>query len=152
MIPGYNHNLDYAGKLFHVQTEDSGPNSYTITTELFIGGNLLENRKHIYHEGTNAPPPETDIRTQMQEQHKGMMRDLINGVFDDVIDQRAPLANQLEGPTPINIPTPETSVAISTPIHHAQEKTSPRKSEVNSSSNPDESLRDFVLRYLSDHD
>src|SRR5690606_34821597 len=35
MIPGFNHNIKHKGRIFHIQTEDSGPKNPHIITHLF---------------------------------------------------------------------------------------------------------------------
>ena len=39
-VTGFNHNIKHKGKLYHVQTEDSGVNNPHIITHLFVGGNI----------------------------------------------------------------------------------------------------------------
>jgi hypothetical protein len=48
MIPGFNHNVKHCGKVFHVQTEDSGISNPQIVTHLFAGGNILASKKIFY--------------------------------------------------------------------------------------------------------
>ena len=89
MLLGYNHNIQYAGHTFHVQTEDSGAPSYTITTELFLGGVVISNLKDVYADPLEKRSKDT-LRKRMQDQHKAMMKSLINGLFDIAIAHQAP--------------------------------------------------------------
>ena len=154
MIPGYNHNIDYAEKVFHVQTEDSGPTSFTITTEIFIGGNVIESRKQVYCEGQESCPSDGDLRELMQTQHKAMMKELVNGAFDALIAERAQFSEQLNGPAPINVdPGQNTaSVMISTESKIPEEEPPPTISQEHAPPISGESLRDVILRYLSEQD
>lgn len=167
MIPGYNHNIDYAEKVFHVQTEDSGPTSFSITTDIFIGGNVIESRKQIYCENQESCPPEDELRGIMQNQHKTVMKELVNGAFDALIAERAQFSEQLDGPAPINVePGQNTaSVMISTQSKNAQGLPPPKEisrdepGHIVLPDNPrnhphisEESLRDVILRYLSEQD
>lgn len=103
MIPGYNHNIRYRDQIFHVQTEDSGVDNPHIITHLFVGGNIVETRKTSYADIVHSERLNEMLVDLMQEQHKGMLRDLIKGRVDDRIDQRSSNAGQLDGPAPLNV-------------------------------------------------
>ena len=47
-VLGYNHNVRYAGRLWHVQTEDSGVNNPHIFTHLFHDGTILATKRVDY--------------------------------------------------------------------------------------------------------
>jgi len=83
-VTGFNHNIKHKGKVFHVQTEDSGVNNPHIITHLFVGGNILATRKGSYTDIVEAPNLQDLVRDMMEEQHKEMLRNLINGVYDNV--------------------------------------------------------------------
>ena len=53
-VNGFNHNITHAGRVFHVQTEDSGVNNPNITTHLFVGGNILASKRTSYAELVKA--------------------------------------------------------------------------------------------------
>lgn len=81
-ILGYNHNVQYRGVVFHVQTEDSGIVNPHIFTHLFHAGVIVNTRKLVYD-------PEADdgvVKSLMQAQHKVILKELRRGVFDDKID------------------------------------------------------------------
>jgi hypothetical protein len=44
-VTGFNHNIKYKGKVYHVQTEDSGVNNPHIITHLFVGGTSSPRRR-----------------------------------------------------------------------------------------------------------
>jgi hypothetical protein len=81
-VTGFNHNIKYKGKVYHVQTEDSGINNPHIITHLFVGGNILASKKTSYADILNAENLGEVVRELMEEQHKEMLRNLINGVYD----------------------------------------------------------------------
>ena len=85
MIPGYNHNVKYKDKLFHVQTEDSGPAVPVITTHVFLGGNIVASKKTQYGDLIKRGEGEDAVRKLMQNQHKEIMRELVTGKYDDTI-------------------------------------------------------------------
>jgi len=83
-VTGFNHNIKHKGKVYHVQTEDSGVNNPHIITHLFVGGNILASKKTSYADILNAENLGEVVRELMEEQHKEMLRNLINGVYDNV--------------------------------------------------------------------
>jgi hypothetical protein len=83
-VTGFNHNIKHKGKVYHVQTEDSGRNNPHIITHLFVGGNILASKKTSYADILNADNLAEVVRELMEEQHKEMLRNLINGVYDNI--------------------------------------------------------------------
>jgi hypothetical protein len=84
MVVGFNHNIKHKGKMYHIQTEDSGLENPHIITHLFVGGNILASKKTSYADIVGAENLATVVRELMEEQHKEMLRNLINGVYDDI--------------------------------------------------------------------
>jgi hypothetical protein len=77
-ILGYNHNIQFHGHVFHVQTEDSGAQHARLFTHLFVGGTILASKKHEYE----PEAPEDVVRLLMQRLHKSMIKELKEGVHD----------------------------------------------------------------------
>jgi hypothetical protein len=84
MVVGFNHNIKHKGKMYHIQTEDSGLENPHIITHLFVGGNILASKKTSYADIVGAENLPQVVRELMEEQHKEMLRNLINGVYDDI--------------------------------------------------------------------
>ena len=82
-VLGYNHNLRYAARVWHVQTEDSGVQNPHIFTHLFSDGTIIASKKTDYAAESAVPV----VQKLMQAQHKTMMRDLKAGVFDEKIEK-----------------------------------------------------------------
>ncbi len=82
-VTGFNHNIKHKGKVFHVQTEDSGVNNPHIITHLFVGGNILATKKTSYADIASSENLAELVKEMMEEQHKEMLRNLINGVYDN---------------------------------------------------------------------
>src|ERR1041384_2365101 len=78
-VVGYNHNLRYRGRLFHVQSEDSFPLYPHVFTHLFFEGTILSSKKLQY----DAEAHEDTVRTSMQQLHKAMIKELMHGAHDD---------------------------------------------------------------------
>ena len=83
MVLGFNHNVRYRGDLFHVQTEDSGAATPNITTLLYRGGEIIASRKTNYGDIIKFEGLNQLVEELMKEQHKGMLRSLKSGEFDD---------------------------------------------------------------------
>ncbi len=122
---GYNNNVRHHGKVFHIQTEDSGVQHAHIFTHLFAdGGRIIATKKTSYqkHLGTSRFPEV--VKKLMQAQHKAMFIALRDGLFDDdelagarefaareiVVEDDAPRAP--EGPSaPVDIDALERAAA-----------------------------------------
>lgn len=130
-VTGFNHNVKYKGTIFHVQTEDSGVNNPHIITHLFVGGNILASRKTSYADVVTAENLQQVVRQLMEEQHKEMLRNLINGVYDHLHTgtqayQPGQLAGDAAEATPQTAPpplparkVPEPPRPVSMPSHAA---------------------------------
>ena len=77
-VLGYNHNLRYGGRVFHVQTEDSGLGYARLYTHLFYQGTILSSKKQEY----DPASPEDAVRAAMQKLHKAMIRELTHREHD----------------------------------------------------------------------
>jgi len=77
-VLGYNHNLRHGGRVFHVQTEDSGQGYARLHTHLFYEGTILSTKKQEY----DPSAPEDAVRALMQQLHKSMIRELTHGEHD----------------------------------------------------------------------
>jgi hypothetical protein len=80
-VLGYNHNVRYAERLWHVQTEDSGVQNPHIFTHLFHDGTILATKRLDYDPSSEV----VAVQKLMQTQHKSMLRELKAGAFDDKI-------------------------------------------------------------------
>jgi hypothetical protein len=102
-VTGFNHNIKHKGKLYHVQTEDSGVNNPHIITHLFVGGNILASKKTSYADIVNAENLAAVVRELMEEQHKEMLRNLLNGTYDQAEQSRSYAPGQVDMAVPVPI-------------------------------------------------
>jgi hypothetical protein len=77
-VLGYNHNLRHGGRVFHVQTEDSGLAYSRLYTHLFYEGTILSSKKQEY----DPSSPEDVVRSAMQKLHKLMIMELTHAEHD----------------------------------------------------------------------
>ncbi|MCC6746632.1 MAG: hypothetical protein IT371_03175 [Deltaproteobacteria bacterium] len=87
-LHGYNHNVRYRNRIYHVQTEDSGVDNPHIYTHLFHGGVILASAKSDYTHLIELPDHQVQVRKVMQAQHKELMRQLKRGDLDEKITVR----------------------------------------------------------------
>jgi hypothetical protein len=81
---GYNTNVRHKGKLFHIQTEDSGVGHPHVITHLFVEGTILASKKTSYSELLEKEKWKDDVRQLMKDQHKGMFVQLRDGEHDAI--------------------------------------------------------------------
>ena len=122
-VLGYNHNLRHGGRVFHVQTEDSGQGYARLHTHLFYEGTILSTKKQEY----DPSAPEDAVRALMQQLHKSMIRELTHGDHDPRIGaffiargEPATLeAKPAAQPAPVEPAQPElppATAAVPTPV------------------------------------
>lgn len=84
---GFNNNVKHRGRVFHIQTEDSGIKYPHVITHLFAdGGRILKSVKTSYAEYLDSPDLQDTVRDLMKEQHKSMFIALRDGQFDDLLE------------------------------------------------------------------
>ena len=89
MITGFNTNVRHGGRVFHVQTEDSGIKNPHVISHLYFGGTILSSEKRTYDQLLEQEGDLTSaIRSLMEEQHRRMLEGLKRGDFDAVIVDR----------------------------------------------------------------
>ena len=137
MLTGYNTDFKFDGKIYHCQTEDGGVNSPFITSLMYHQGAILASRKTSYADILRADCLEDVVRELMMEQHKQMIRDLMQNKLKVNVNappQTEP-APKAAAPAP---PAPEVKKAP---------PPSPKPEEVK-----EKSLDDIILEFLSQED
>ncbi len=150
MLTGYNTDFKFQGKVFHCQTEDGGTNSPYITSLLYQQGAILASRKTSYADILKADCLDEVVRELMMEQHKQMIRDLMQGKLDlanapheaayQPAAPKAAAAPKSEQAAPKTAPAPEASAPKPAP---AAPPAAP-KEEVK-----EKSLDDIILDFLA---
>lgn len=82
-VVGFNHNINHKGKVYHIQTEDSGVATPHIITLLYVGGTILAREKTSYADIIKVIDLASVVRELMEEQHKKMLKKLVSGTFDE---------------------------------------------------------------------
>lgn len=79
MLSGFNHNIRYRGKVYHVQTEDGGRESPQIITHAFQGGEILDSVRTSYEDLLGRPGWQNLLKDRMKAQHLEEIRRLMSG-------------------------------------------------------------------------
>jgi hypothetical protein len=82
---GYNHNIPHKGRLFHVQTEDSGREKAHIYTHVFHAGSIIATKKVVYETDLDGEEFDAYVIGLMQESHKALIRQLRASALDERI-------------------------------------------------------------------
>lgn len=89
MLSGFNHNILYKGKTYHIQTEDGGREHPQIVTHAFLGGVILDTVRRSYGDLLGRPDWEEAVRDRMKAQHLEEIQKLFSGVFEPSPDEPA---------------------------------------------------------------
>lgn len=85
-LVGFNNNVVHRGRVFHIQTEDSGVKHPHVITHLFAdGGRIVKSHRTDYTEHLEKPDRVQVLRNLMKEQHKAMFIALRDGSLDSLI-------------------------------------------------------------------
>ncbi len=83
---GLNTNVKHLGRIFHIQTEDSGKNYGHVISHLFDDGTILATEKTKYDElldgNTSDEQVDEEVKKIMRRSHRLMIQKLITGGYD----------------------------------------------------------------------
>jgi len=86
-VLGFNNNVRHRGRVFHIQTEDSGVKSPRIVTHLFAdGGRIIKTARTSYAELIGRSDMTQTVRLMMKEQHRTMFTALRTGDLDELLE------------------------------------------------------------------
>lgn len=110
---GFNNNVRHQGRIFHIQTEDSGVKYPRLVTHLFAdGGRILKTTRTDYAEHVGREDMAAVVRRMMKEQHKGMFIALRSGEYDALIEEACgPSPEAAKAARPASIPEPTSAPA-----------------------------------------
>jgi hypothetical protein len=137
MLTGYNTDFKFDGKIYHCQTEDGGLNNPFVTSLMYHQGAILASRKTSYADILKADCLEDVVRELMMEQHKGMIRDLMQNKLQVNVNAPQQTEPAPKAAAPVR-PVPEVKKAPPPP---------PKPEEVK-----EKSLDDIILEFLEQED
>ena len=78
MLTGYNTDIDYAGTVYHVQTEDKGRSNPFVESLVYASGEILYSRRTPYHDLVEQGVEPQAVAAIMERQHRSIV-DAIGG-------------------------------------------------------------------------
>lgn len=88
MLIGYNNDVQYRGKTFHIQTEDRGVGNESIESQLFSGGQILDTKITKYTEylvGLEGDDRDKKLKALMQASHRSLFKKLMAGEYNALV-------------------------------------------------------------------
>jgi hypothetical protein len=83
MITGFNIDVDYEGRIFHVQTEDKGLDNPIVESLVYTGGEIITSRRSSYADLVKTQGySEEELLRRMEAQHQAIIREIMSGRFD----------------------------------------------------------------------
>lgn len=79
MHSGFNTNVPYKGKMYHVQTEDGGARNPVLTTLLYHKGEIILSEKSSYADVLVDDDWKDKVLERMKEQHRTIIKKLMAG-------------------------------------------------------------------------
>jgi|GEM_PF-796884 len=140
MLVGYNTNISYKERVYHIQTEDSGQANPVIVTLLYSKGAILASKKIGYAHIVAEPHYEEKVRTMMREQHKDMIKGLLAGKYTQ--------GYRKEGEDVKKEAAGEEKTAKTQPVETAEEHLKDEEETVETKDRIAKSLDDILLNYI----
>jgi len=81
MITGFNQDVTYKGKVYHVQTEDRGMNNPVMETLIYVGGEILSSKKTSYEDLVREGYSEAKLMARLEQQHRRVVVDIKLGKY-----------------------------------------------------------------------
>lgn len=105
MIAGFNTDIEYNGRTYHVQTEDKGAPAHMIMSLVYDRGTILASKRATYEDVIGS---ENEIAERVQRQHKLICAAIRAGRLEDLKQMTAKAAGRKAAPAE---PAPVTAKA-----------------------------------------
>lgn len=103
MITGFNTDVRYDGRIYHVQTEDRGHENPVLESLVYIGGTIVAKKSTPYSEQLSNGATEEMIASLLKRQHQVMIAAIKAGRIEDLIRHSAQKEIERKDP-PVNAP------------------------------------------------
>ena len=104
MLIGYNNDVEYRGKEFHIQTEDHGENDPRIESQVFHQGQILDTEIISYVSILKRFDDEEEahekVKSLMWKTHKGLYERLVSGAYDERVGLEPLEEDDVDAPAP----------------------------------------------------
>jgi len=108
MITGFNTDVDYNSKVYHVQTEDKGVENPFVESMIYLGGAIIFSKRTGYADKLAHGIMEKEIRALIETQHRTVIAAIRKGRFDP------DTAHAVEPVIPASPPPPKPPEALHT--------------------------------------
>ncbi len=86
MIFGFNTDVPVGKVIYHLQTEDRGPNTPVIETTIYVGGRVIAKRTTNYREFLASPDfSEWELQVLLEQQHQQLIEELRTGQLAEMV-------------------------------------------------------------------
>ena len=149
-VVGYNTGVQYGGKTYHIQTEDSGRGHPHVITHLFAdGGRVIATRRTSYEPWVGTARCSAMVKEIVLAQHKAMFVALRDGKFDAILTAAPGAAAHREEP-PLELEEIERALERANrrtidPVQVAPAKTTPVRAATPAPA-PDRTIRKSAPR------
>lgn len=110
MLTGFNTDISYEGVVYHVQTEDKGPENPMLLSLVYVRGEILAAKRTYYGKDLESGQTLDDIQKKLEKQHKAILALINRGRVNELIEMRghsaATHAALPEPPPPPPLPPP----------------------------------------------
>ena len=113
VITGFNTDIEYAGVIYHVQTEDKGLESPIILSLVYSGGAILASKRSPYEDLIREGFSDEALAERLKRQHKLICAAIHTGRLDDLkkmSSHHVEAIERVEVPSEIDEPEQETIV------------------------------------------
>ena len=88
MITGHNTDVQFRGRVYHVQTEDKGVRNPVIETLIYSKGQVIQAIRSSYADLVGDTFNDADLVARIEAQHRNCIRDVRNGRYDPDVASR----------------------------------------------------------------
>jgi hypothetical protein len=89
MITGFNTDVKFEGRVYHVQTEDRGEQNPVLESLVYLGGIIIAKKQTPYGEDLREGATEEMIASRLKKQHQIIIAAIRAGRIDDLVRQSA---------------------------------------------------------------
>jgi hypothetical protein len=120
MITGFNTDVRYDGRIYHVQTEDRGHENPVLESLVYIGGTVVAKKSTPYSEQLSGGATEEMIASLLKRQHQVIIAAIKAGRIEDLIRHSAQEQNaRKDSPAreqPASAPPQQTPAPLMAPV------------------------------------
>jgi hypothetical protein len=81
-MSGFNTRVEYRGDSYMVQTQDKGPSAQYVESLIYKSGQLLASKRTFYTVFLDMADLEQRVEAMMEDQHKRILEEIVEGRVD----------------------------------------------------------------------